>query len=806
MNLSILKSFVFFFILIFPVVSIAQVKQTKTVKGKIIDSITKKPLSHCTVVLLNPATKSIQQSIITGSDGFFQFSAVQCQPLALQVSLIGYRPFELLLKEDCDLTDIKVIQLSTMTNGLKEVNIVSVKSIIKQDVDRLVYNVQADPDSKALSVLELLRKVPLISVDGTDNIQLKGNSDFRIFLNGKPSALLVRNPSDVLRAMPAINIEKIEVITTPPAKYDAEGLAGIINIITKRNTSQGYNVNLTARYNSVYGPNVNVNGTIKEGKLGVVGYYGYNNQKNQITYVERKEDYFSSNSFLNQNTTNSKKGNNNYGSMEFSYEIDSLNLLYSNVNFYQGILHSGNLLESSQVNQLKNLLQSYTQSNIGSDSNLGLDVSINYQLGFKNDKNKLFTASYKFSYSPNKSFNNVETANGFNFANLNYNQNNRSGLKEQTMQIDYAQSLKNCTIETGIKGIFRNNFSDFFSSNFNPAQNSYLVDLTQTDNFYNNQNVFSTYGSYQLKLSKWNLKGGLRLENTRINADFISTESELKYNYSNLIPSLSVQRTFKSFSLNLGYSNRISRPSIYQLNPFVNKSNPLFVFYGNPNLSPVLNHNFNLTYSYYKKVQVNMGLGYSFINNAVESLSTLLNRDTTITTFENIGKNKNVNYYINLNYPISSKWNLTFNGAIQHLWLSGYFNQLSYRNSGLQGSVSVNSSYKLSDTWRIGFNSFYNSPALTLQRRLNSYFYSAYSLSKDIFNKKVNISFFANNPYSKYITTNSYTYSPQFSQVNHNKNYYAIYNVNLSYKFGKLNNGIKKNQHGINNDDLSGNK
>src|ERR1700743_2459251 len=154
---------------------------------------------------------------------------------------------------------------------------------MKREGDRISYDVQADPESKALTALDMMRKVPLLSVDANDNIKMKGSSNYKILINGRESALVAKDPSDVLKAMPADNIEKIEVITTPPAKYDAEGLAGIINIITKKNADQGYNGQISGRYNSVYGPGYNFNGSYKQGKLGVSGYFGFGNQKQTVT-------------------------------------------------------------------------------------------------------------------------------------------------------------------------------------------------------------------------------------------------------------------------------------------------------------------------------------------------------------------------------------------------------------------------------------------------------------------------------------------------------------------------------------------
>ena len=170
--------------------------------------------------------------------------------------------------------DLGTISLKPSDKQMKEVTVVAVKPLIKRDLDGISYDVAADPETPVLSVLDMMRKVPLLSVDGSDNIKLKGKTNYKILINGKESALMAKNPSDVLRSMPATNIERIEVITTPPAKYDAEGLAGIINIITKKKIDEGYNIGLNGRLNTVWGPGINLNGTYKKGKFGFSGYVG----------------------------------------------------------------------------------------------------------------------------------------------------------------------------------------------------------------------------------------------------------------------------------------------------------------------------------------------------------------------------------------------------------------------------------------------------------------------------------------------------------------------------------------------------
>ncbi len=225
--------------------------QTITIQGTVIDSANNMPMGFVTVALQEAKTHNGVKSGLTKDDGTFTLKPPANNSYEIVLVFVGYKnKINTSYMGTGNTIDIGKVSLSASSSQLKEVSVTAARPLMKQEVDRIAYDVQADPDSKALSVLDMMRKVPLLTVDGNDNIQLKGNSNYKILINGKESALVAKNPSDVLKAMPATNIEKIEVITTPPAKYDAEGLSGIINIITKRMPTQGYNIGgFNSRFN-----------------------------------------------------------------------------------------------------------------------------------------------------------------------------------------------------------------------------------------------------------------------------------------------------------------------------------------------------------------------------------------------------------------------------------------------------------------------------------------------------------------------------------------------------------------------------
>ncbi len=788
--------------------------QTLTVKGVAIDSVTNKPLGYVTVVLLDAKTQQSVKGGLTKDDGSFELKSVLGKAYLLAIASVGYKSKSLPIIGTNAVVDVGRILLSVLNNQLGEVSITAVKPIMRQEVDRISYDVQADPESKALTALDMMRKVPLLSVDANDNIKLKGNANYKILINGKESAMVAKDPSDVLKAMPADNVERIEVITTPPAKYDAEGLAGIINIITKKNADQGYNASISGRYNSVYGPGLYGRVSVKQGKLGVSVFAGTNHNNNFDAAFGNNQTIFGGQS-TKQKGYGSNQFHNYFGNAEISYEIDSLRLITASVELFNGRGAQDNDQSSTTTNYNGSLAQQYEQASSALNTFQGLDASINYQLGFKRKKDQLLTLSYKFSYSPNTQYNSNVFSQRVNYdeaSQPNFTQYNNSGERSNTIQVDYAEPFKKLTFETGAKAILRNDFSNFQQSDLDSVTNEYVLNPEHTDDFNYEQNVYSLYNSYQYKMDKWTVKAGLRLEHTTVNGDFTSADATVNQNYNNLIPSISIQRSFKASSINLGFTQRIQRPGIYQLNPFVDKSNPKFINVGNPDLRPELNNTFELNYSNFAKNSFTVGLSYQFSNNSIQNLSSLKidstanNKPDTVTstTYQNLGSNRTLGINVNTNFNITKKLSFSINGLVSKVWLRGIFDGEFYQNSGITGNAFANAGYKFDDGYRIGVDAGFFSGNINLQGSTSNFIYNALVVTKEFLKKKATISLVANCPESKYNSFTTTTTTQQYYQYAYNENPYRTFAVRFSYKFGKLNSEIKKNQHGIDNDDTKG--
>jgi outer membrane receptor protein involved in Fe transport len=775
----------------------------RNISGVVYDNEKKTPFKFVLVNLLRKSDQVVVGRAYTDDLGKFNIGTSEAGEITLKISVLGYQTYTTLLAAGEKNAEVPSIYLNVDMKQLGTVTVTASKPVIRQEVDRISYDIQADPESRNSSLLDILRKAPYISVDADENIKLKGSSSYKVLLDGRESSLIVNNPKDVFRSMPASSILRVEIITNPPAKYDSEGLAGIINIITVKKQNDGYNGTLGFLYKFPNGPRENGSISYKSGKFSISAFAGLTTNNTPLTnfsYIQ--QGLTTVDADINQQGTAKTTNHFGYISTQLSYEIDTLNLLTVNLGY-----NRTNIDKSSSVFTRQNIdtvSQSYRLNNDGDNRVRGYDLGLDYQLGFKRNKAQFLTLSYKYTSGKTKQFNSITGFEKVNYDNNDYTQFNNSGTKEHTIQVDYIHPLKDLQIEAGAKAILRDNFSDYDVKDFDPQSNTYVDNLANSNHFTYQQDVYSLYNSYQLNINKFTIKAGVRGERTTVDADFLTNGVHISPSYNNVIPSIAIQQKIdQSSSINLGYTERIQRPGIMQLNPFVDRQNPQFTTVGNPDLRPELNHSFSLNYGIYKKSSFSFGLGYSFSNNSIQAVSRLDEDGVTRVTFENLGKNKSLTADLNINIPVTANLNVNINGQLNYLRLTGMLDSIYYNRKGTVGNASINAGYKFDGDWRANFTFLYFSPNITLQGTSSPYYYTSLGLTKLIFNKKLSINGSLSNPYLKYLNYKNKTVDPRFIQNSTNEIVYRRFNLGLNYKFGKLKDGsLKKNKKSIQNDDI----
>ncbi len=779
------------------------------IKGLIVDSASHGYLPFATV-RIKTKTGTVIKAIASDKDGKFTINA--SGPLNYQLSffVLGYYPKTISLdlsKKETKEIDLGTIYLAEQLKTLNNVVITGERPMISQKADRIIYDLKADPESKVNSVLDMVPKIPYITLDGQNNILLKGNSSFKVLINGRPSASLEGNLTAILKSMPASTIEKIEVITIPPSKYDGEGLAGIINIIVSKKISDGYNGSLNINESlPAGGPGAGGSVTVKNGNFAISAFGGANlNNNPQTTYEGNRLSYGNAINRLLQKGLQKSDNKTGYFGTELSYSIDSLNLLSGQFNLNGG-RSSSVMSQSSELSSGAELLQGYDLLNYNKGKNYGFDAAINYQIGFKKIKDQLLTFSYQYSNNAAKRNGDIDLSNLINYDQKDYRQYDHQQFDENTFQLDFTTTVKRVNIEAGLKSILRSSSSNFDYNTFNDLNGQFESDPEFSNRYTNSQNVFSAYNSYRYALKSWSIIAGIRVEQTVIRGDFVNDATVANQNYFNALPSIAINKNFKDqSSLSFGFSQRIRRPSIKRLNPYIDRSNPLFESTGNPNLRPVLLNDIQANYGNNKKLSINVGLNYSFMNNLdLQVVNFDPITQITRTTYENTGESSSLGANLSISYPISNAYKVGLNGNAMYLWLAGNSDGISVTNDLLMYSLSISNSFDLNQGWRLNatLNGMSNSPT-GLQGTTNGYVSTSFSISKELITNKLSLGARFNNPFVKYRNNNSTSFGKEFSQSYTSTDYFQNFAFSLNYNFGRLKGGVNKTRRNITNNDIA---
>jgi len=774
------------------------------ISGQVIEATTGKDIPYVTVTIQNDSAKTVKK-ISSDASGKFTFTVAEKKTYSLIFTSIGYSE----LTKKINITDAKTdLNKIKMDEGvaLKEVSVSVQRPLVKVDADKITYNVESDPDSQTSNALDMLRKVPLVTVNSEDEVTLNGQSNFKVLINGKSSSMMSNNFKDIIKTIPANSIKDIEVITNPSSKYDAEGVGGIINIITTKKSIAGYNGSVSAGADSRGGLNGSLYLAAKVNKFGFSVRYSDSQSKNAPNSNTSERKNYLSDTYRTTNSTGSSKssGNSSNFSGELSYEIDSLNLISSSFWGY-GYTSRNNSQGFTNTLDINNVRSQYYESlSNGKYTYNTLSGNIDYQKTYKKP-DKTFTLSYKLDNSPNTSNYETDVTNTLNFSPYAQRSVSDALSREQTLQVDYYDPLSvNHQLECGVKVIYRENDSNSDTYRLNTTTNLWEYSQTKSNDLDYNQYILGAYAGYVFKLKTLTVKGGLRAEYTWNNATSKS-DSVIKFSnkLQNLVPYITFNYQVKpGRTVRASYTQRLYRPGIYYLNPYVDTSTPQYISYGNPHLKSEVSHSFELGYSTFtQKLNLSLTGRGSFTNNSIESISTVNANDVRTTTYENIGTNMNVGLNLYCSYRPNEKFNIYCNGNGSYVKMEAN-NGASISNKGYIYYGSFGARAVLWKDNSISINGNVSSPSIMLQGKSSVYFYNGVSISQMFLNKKLTLSLSVTNPFKRFMTQ-SYSMIDQNSIQNYEYKYETRNaRFSLSYNFGKTNMEVKKARRGISNDDV----
>ncbi|MVM34089.1 TonB-dependent receptor [Spirosoma sp. HMF4905] len=797
--------------------ALAQALNPGKLTGSLTDSTTTKSVPFATVALMD-GTKLLTGTTTDGA-GTFVLPNLPLGNYRLVVSFVGYKTKNLPVSLTTEHPSVQLGPILIAAEGktLGEVTVAGQKAIVEDKGDRLVYNAEKDISNAGGTAADVLRKVPTLSVDMDGNVQMRGNGNIKVLINGKPSAMMARNLADALRQMPANVIKSIEVITSPGAKYDAEGSAGVINIITKK-ALQGFNgsASVTAgNLNRGVGTTLN----LKKKKFGLSlsanGYQFRNRRESQsvrTNLMPSSDGPSQPLSILTQTSTADNTGTGGYGEMSIDYDPDSTNHFNFAANVWGGHYPNNSSVQNRLTNPAGNELQAFRNDIQFSNPYGNGQLDLGYTKSFKKPGQE-FSLLTQFSLMPDNYF--YDTDRYSTSESLIYRQHssNYSRNKEYTFQTDYTHPFtiygrKDTTsikLEVGAKSILRDIGSEYRVTQSLDGQSPLVADSSQSNDFNYTQRIYSGYTALRIDTKrKWSLNAGARFEHTNIKGDFFTTQTKLASEYTNLIPSITLSKSVKSHTLKISYTQRIQRPMIWSLNPWLNQSDPKNIQTGNPYLNPELSHATELSYnvSTKKGLSVNSALYWRLTNNAIDYISTVDAAGISTSKPQNIAQRKAMGLNVNLSSQPVKNWNLNGGGDIRYVDL--FSPALNQGNSGLVWSVNMNTSYKLAQNYTLQANGNYSSGWISLQGTNTGFYWHSISAKREFMNKQASLTLGLNNPFIRGVSQTNRQSAPTFESES---TYYFIrrsVRLTFEWRFGQMNAGGGKKGKKISNDDKDG--
>ena len=813
----------YFISLVFLFAALSMSAQTTVVTGSVVDSLSRVGEPSAVLQFFKLPDREKPIAFTTADvDGNFSQALTGAGDYVAMYGNVGrktvYKAFSIAGEETLNIGEILVQDdVETLEAG----RVVALKTLVKMDVDKMTYKVEDDVDSKTSTVLEMLRKVPMVSVDGEDNITVNGSSSFQVLVDGKPNVMISSNPSQVFKSMPASFIKDIQVITNPGVKYDAEGVGGVLNITTVKAQNGGASMPQLDGYNATIGLNGSSrfdNGLgygIRTFITGQKGKFSYSanlnlNRNNMLgtesssiqSQLDAAGNVVSSTS---NESTMSSKNLMGMASVDLGYEIDNLRLVSASF----GLMSMG-------MNSLTDQLTSMTfgpmsmgyGNTMNSDSRMNsITAGVDYQRSFANNPDKSFVFSYQLSSRPMIS--NSETLfekGGTSMFDLTDRRSDGiTNTLQNTFQVDYSDKwLGSLVFNAGAKYINRLNKSDqsqYFSEN-----GAWVLNELSSVDYSHNNDIAAAYTQLSYAVGNFSAKGGVRYEHTFQSISYADGKgNSLKVNYGDLVPSASIQYNITmQQNIGLSYNMRIRRPGISYLDPYVDISDPTRRMYGNPDLETEKANTINLVYNYFnQKVMINATLRDTWCGNGISNYTFYDDAGLLNTTYGNILKSNTLGANIYANINIGTKTRIMLNGSAGYSTMDNPM--LGLHNDGFNGMGMLGLQQTIPWDVRLSANLIATSSNKSVDGWRSGMSMAMCSLTKTFFDDKLTVAVSGTVPIAKGLkmVMESHTAGPDYKIDSKNVMPMSQASLNITWAFGnKKGIRIKRARTSIHNDDL----
>ncbi len=752
-----------------------------TLKGRVLEQSNNLPIEFATIVIKNKNTQEITEGTTTNVKGEYSLNT-DLKSFILEISFIGFQTQTLEKNNVSDgVVELDPIILAEDKTLLGEVELQAEKSLTTFKLDKRVFNVGKDLSSTGAGALEVLNNVPSVNVNIEGEVSLRGNAGVQMLINGKPSVVL-SNGGNALGTITADMIERVEVITNPSAKYEAEGTSGIINIVLKKEEKKGVNGSLTLNTGAPNNHSLGLSLNKRSEKFNIFSQLGVGYRTFPNDYESRSEDLINNSSLINLGESDKNETFYNF-ILGTDYILNKNNIFTLSGQFaFEQETESATNNYASYVNST--LEDSWLRLEDTEASNPKFEYEFQYKKDFENHKERDLILSAMGSYfgkTKSSDFSN-RTLSGSN-NNLSQKSETDFGEFQYTYKLDYTHPfLKKYKLETGAQYVINDVSNDFEVENLEGG--IFVPDPNFTNVFEYKQNVLGTYVTSAYEGEKWGVMAGLRLENTDLKTVLENTNERNNTNYTNLFPSIHTSyKLNKKLSVQGGYSRRIYRPELWDLNPFFSFRDNFNISTGNPDLAPEYTDSYEFTSIYIQdKYSLNIGLYDRYTTEVIERVRTFED-NVTYRKPLNVGKRNTIGFELNGKYSPTKR--LSFMGDFNwnHFSREGRFENQSFDFTGTRWTSRMSMKIKMPSNIDLEFTGNYRSKYKTVQGNQSATAFLNLGARKKIMKGKMilNLSVrdvFASRIQEQYVTQDTYNlYS--FRQRG------RFVTLGLSYAFGK---------------------
>jgi outer membrane receptor protein involved in Fe transport len=770
------------------------------IKGKITGTLTDKetgePVEYATVSVINKKTTKLVNGGLTETGGSFKIQDLPIGEYLVEFSFVGFIKLtkEVTLTPKSPDADLGNVSFEPDVQALDEVVVEGQREVFENKIDRIVYNAAQDIGNAGGDATDVLRRTPLLSVDLEGNVSLRGSQNIQILVNGKPSTMFASNPGEALRSIPSDQIKSIEVITSPGAKYDGEGTAGIINIVTKKQGPEGFTGNVDLSIGNLQNRG-SANIAAGRGRFGfnasASSYYSI--PRDATSELYRLDRVGELNRILTENGTQESYRLGFFGNAGAFYDFNAFHSISTSFNlrgFTSG--RDGNFF-TTYTDEVLNLNQTYDRYTNSEQLFSGYEWSLDYIYKFPQQKGRELALSYKIDGNIQDQEaivrqNDLEGNSPQLFRDeQNFNDGNN---REDTYQVDYTHPVsEKLKIEAGAKAIIRNIDSDFRYDSLNQSTGNYVEIDNRSDIFFYDQDVYAGYLSTTWTFSdKLGLIAGARYEATQIAGNFEEFEQPFENQYENILPSITLSTNIgKANTVKMSYNRRIQRPSLGQVNPFIDLNNNRFLSYGNPELEPELSDQYEVSYSTFKNGKsINASVYYRRTTDLIESIRLDNQSEVSETTFLNVGTNNSIGVNLFTSATFFKIWTLRGGANIFTYDATGSVNGQDLSNQAILFNANGNTSIKLPKDWIIEAFGFYRAPRQTIQGFNPSFSIWSMAIQKTIWEGRGKVGLRAVELFQRDKSFGSELEGENFYQFSDFTIPFRSFGVTFSYKFGKI--------------------